>query len=116
MVGHDDCPPRAADFIGELISGRKNGNRVQHAYGNAHERALWKEFSREMHGTDWSHWLGQADRAVDRPADLGYYIGYKICEAFYQGASNKMDAVRTILQMTDADAFLLQSKYSGGDR
>ncbi|MGB7218943.1 MAG: DUF2268 domain-containing putative Zn-dependent protease [Vicinamibacterales bacterium] len=106
----------AADFVGELISGRKNGNRVQHAYGNARERALWEEFRREMHGTDSSRWLGQADRAVGRPADLGYYVGYKICEALYQAASDKTDAVRTILQITDADAFLRLSHYSGGGR
>lgn len=105
----------SADFIGELISGGTI-NPVQRAYGDAHERDLWEEFSAAMHGIDSSHWLFQGDRSIDRPADLGYYIGYKICEAFYQRATNKADAVRQILQVTDADAFLRQSNYSGGGR
>ncbi len=103
----------AADFVGELISG-DNGNRAQRAYGNAHEGALWQEFSREMYGHDSNRWIGQGDRSVGRPADLAYYVGYKICEAFYLGASDKADAVRGILEITDADAFLQQSHYSGG--
>jgi len=105
----------SADFIGELISGGTI-NRVQRTYGDAHERDLWEEFSAAMHGTDTSRWLFQGDRSNDRPADLGYYVGYKICETFYRRAANKPDAVRRILQMTDADAFLRQSNYSGGDR
>ncbi len=105
----------SADFIGEMISGGTI-NRVQRSYGDDHERALWEEFSAVMHGTDTSHWLFQGDRSIDRPADLGYYVGYKICEAFYQRATNKPDAVRRIVQVTDADAFLRQSNYSGGGR
>ena len=104
----------AADFIGELISGRKNGNRAQHAYGDAHERALWDEFRDEMHGRDSSRWISQGDRSVDRPPDLGYYVGYKICEAFVRNTATKDDTVRAMLEMTDADAFLRQSRYSGG--
>jgi len=105
----------AADFIGELVTG-DNGNRAQRRYGNSHERALWEEFSREMHGTDKSRWLGQGDRSIDRPADLAYYIGYKICEAFFRAAADKTDAVRAIVQVTDADDFLRRSRYSGGNR
>lgn len=105
----------SADFIGELISGGTI-NRLQRTYGDAHERNLWEEFSTGMHGTDTSRWLFQGDRSIDRPADLGYYIGYKICETFYRGATNKPDAVRQILQVTDADAFLRRSNYSGGVR
>jgi hypothetical protein len=67
-----------ADFLGEMISGGII-NRVQRDYGDAHEEALWTEFSVAMHGTDSSRWLYEGDRAKDRPADMGYYIGFKIC-------------------------------------
>jgi hypothetical protein len=105
----------AADFVAELLTG-DNGNRAQRAYGDAHERDLWSEFSREMSGRDSSRWLGQGDRSVGRPADLGYYVGYKICEAFYQRATVKTGAVRTIIEMADAEAFLRESRYAGGWR
>lgn len=99
-----------ADFMGEMISGGII-NRVQRSYGDAHEQALWTEFRKEMLGADWSRWMFQGDRAKDRPADLGYYIGYRICEAFYRRAADKREAVRRILQITDPEGFLKESGY-----
>ncbi|HTX37645.1 MAG TPA: DUF2268 domain-containing putative Zn-dependent protease [Bryobacteraceae bacterium] len=102
-----------ADFMGEKISGGII-NGVQRTYGDAHEPALWAEFEKDMRGSDISHWLYQGDRSKDRPADLGYYMGYKICEAFYRRATDKREAVRRILRITDAEAFLKESGYEGG--
>lgn len=102
-----------ADFIAELASGAHT-NRVQHAYGNAHERELWEEFRKDMHGADLRHWLFQGDRSTDRPADLGYYIGYRICQEFYRRATDKSEAVRRIIRIADGDAFLRESGYAGG--
>lgn len=99
-----------ADFIGELISGR-NANEPQHAYGDPREKELWAEFKREMNGTDVSHWLFQGDLAKDRPADLGYYFGYKICESYYRSASNKAQAVKDIIEVRDFEQFLKASGY-----
>jgi uncharacterized protein YjaZ len=64
-----------------------------------------------MNGTDVSHWLFQGDQARDRLADLGYYIGYKICESYYRNASNKTQAVRDILEVKNFEQFLRASKY-----
>jgi hypothetical protein len=105
----------SADFVGELIS-RGHANRLQRSYGDAHERMLWEEFSTQLRGTDLSRWLYQGNQSVDRPADLGYYVGYKICEAFYQRASDKPAAVAHILRAMDADAFLRESGYAAGVR
>ncbi len=102
-----------ADFMGERISGGII-NRVQRTYGDAHEQALWAEFEKDMRGTDISHWLYQGDRSKDRPADLGYYMGYKICESFYRRTTDKREAVRRILRISDAEAFLKESGYEGG--
>jgi hypothetical protein len=102
-----------ADFMGEMISGGII-NRGQRIYGDAHEQALWAEFQKDMLGADLSRWLFQGDRAKDRPADLGYYIGYKICGAFYRRATDKREAVRRILHITDPEGFLKESGYGGG--
>jgi hypothetical protein len=100
----------SADFIGELISGGLINNHL-HTYGNPRERDLWAEFKREMDGKDLSKWLFQGDAAKDRPADLGYYIGYKICESYYKQAADKKAAIRAILEIKDFKDFLKASKY-----
>jgi hypothetical protein len=99
-----------ADFLGEMISGGII-NRVQRAYGDEHEQTLWTEFSAVMHGTDSSHWLFEGDKAKDRPSDMGYYEGFKICEAFYKRSSDKREAIRRILAVSDLDALLKESGY-----
>jgi hypothetical protein len=102
----------SADFLGEMISGGII-NKIQHSYGDTHEQVLWMEFRKDMLGTDLSRWMFQGDRARDRPADLGYYIGYKICQEFYRRAPDKREAVRRILNITDPEAFLRDSGYEG---
>ena len=99
-----------ADFVGEMISGGLI-NRHLHKYGNPRERELWAEFQQEMDGKDVSKWLFQGDRAKDRPADLGYYIGYKICESYYKQAAGKKEAIKAMLEIKDFKEFLKASKY-----
>src|SRR5215813_6019768 len=100
----------AADFIAELIAGH-HGNENLRAYGSLHEKELWLEFRKEMRGTGASNWLYQGDKAKDLPADLGYYVGYKICESYYRNASDKKQAIKDILQIADFETFLKASKY-----
>src|SRR4029078_12173561 len=99
----------SADFLAELISGSHINSHL-HEHGNPPERELWVEFSREMNGKNLSNWLFQGDRAKNRPADLGYYIGYKICESYYKQATDKKAATRGILEIKDFNDFLQASK------
>lgn len=101
----------SADFIAEMISGG-NINDHLHSYGNPRERELWLEFQPEMNGKDFSKWLYQGDKAKDRPADLGYYMGYKICEAYYNQAADKKQAIKDILEIKDFNQFLTASRYA----
>lgn len=105
----------SADFVGELISGKMINGHL-HRYGDPRERELWDEFKREMNGTDASRWLYQGDRAKDRPADLGYYVGYKICQAYYDRSPDKKQAVKDILEIKDFKAFLKASGYEANLR
>ena len=103
----------APDFIAEMISG-KHINAVAAQYGNAHEAALWNEFKAAMHGTDTGKWLYQGDKSVDRPADLGYWMGYTICAAYYKRAADKTAALAAIIRMDDPAKILAESGYDAG--
>lgn len=101
----------AADFIAQLIAG-DHINPHLHKYGDPIEKELWLEFEKEMHRTEVSNWLYQGDKAKERPADLGYYIGYKIVESYYNNAADKRRAVQDVLEIKDFNAFLSGSRYS----
>lgn len=99
-----------ADFVGELIAG-DTINPHLHEYGKTREKELWLAFQKEMNGEDISNWLYQGDKATDKPADLGYYMGYKIAESYYQRRSDKTQALKDILVINDENAFLKESRY-----
>lgn len=99
-----------ADFVGELIAGGSINPQL-HEYGNSREKQLWLEFKKEMNSMDTSNWLYQGDKAKENPADLGYYVGYKITESYYNRAQDKKQAIRDILDIKDFNAFLKASGY-----
>jgi uncharacterized protein YjaZ len=98
------------DFVAELIAG-DTINPHLHKYANPIERELWLEFKREMNAADVSNWLYQGERAVTRPADLGYWMGYKIAESYYKNAKDKKQAIKDMLEIKDFAKFLADSRY-----
>lgn len=100
----------SADFVAELISG-DHINRRAHAYAETRERELWEEFRRVMHGSDVSGWL-YGSPSEGRPADLGYFIGYRIAQAYYERAPDRRVALADILKVTDYREFLRKSGYA----
>jgi hypothetical protein len=101
----------AADFVGELISG-KHINEHIYCYGYRHEQRLWQDFQQVMHGSELKDWLygGQSGKG---PSDLGYFIGYRIIEKYYAAMGDKSQAIKTILTVKDFDQFLKDSSYRG---
>jgi uncharacterized protein YjaZ len=100
-----------ADFVSELVTGRIMNARL-HPYGNAHEKELWAAFQKEMFGTNANNWIANGlQETAEKPCDLGYYVGYRIVQAYYAQASDKKQALANILSIKDAKAFLAQSGY-----
>ena len=103
-----------ADFAGELSSGGNPNERIKQ-WALPREAALWKEFQAEMRGTNVSRWLynqGSSSATADRPGDLGYFIGYRIAEAFYARAADKRAALKEMIELKDAEDFLRRSGYA----
>ncbi|WP_197062879.1 DUF2268 domain-containing putative Zn-dependent protease [Hymenobacter sp. APR13] len=102
-----------ADFVAELVTGTLGNNARLHTYSNAHEAALWRAFEQEMHGTDTHNWLANSTQeTTEKPCDLGYYVGYKICQAYYTKSADKKQALATMLTTHDFPAFLARSGYA----
>lgn len=101
----------AADFISERITGHDIDEDTK-PYGDAHEEELWKQFQKDQKTNDLKPWLynaGNANRVG--PPDLGYYMGYKICQSFYEISTNKSAALKMIIAMKDPNRLIEQSGY-----
>ena len=55
-------------------------------------------------------WSKPAD--PDQPRHVGYAMGFKIVEAYYNKAKDKKKAVEEILSVTDYPEFLIKSGYA----
>jgi len=100
----------SADFLGELISG-EHVNLVPFEYGNTHEDQLCKEFVALMLKNDYTDWLYGTSGKDERPNDLGYWMGYKIVEAYFNKQADKKKAVSDILTIKNPMEFTKKSGY-----
>lgn len=101
----------AAEFITELTTGS-----VAYAYMAGlvagREKEIETAFSADIDKTDLSAWLYNS--TPEQPADLGYWVGYRIVKSYYQRAGDKRQALRDILGMTDPREFLARSGWRPG--
>lgn len=98
------------DFISEKIT-NSHINKTAQKYGDEHEKELWQLLKSEMCAEESINWLYNGGDVKDKPADLGYYMGYKIAESYYNNASDKIKAISEIIEMNDPLRFLIDSKY-----
>ncbi|MDQ1857185.1 DUF2268 domain-containing putative Zn-dependent protease [Chryseobacterium sp. WLY505] len=100
----------SADFISELVSGETN-NSPFYQYGEAHSDKLYKEFVTVLKKNDPTDWLYGTSKKDNRPNDLGYWMGYKISEAYFNKQSDKHKAIDDILHIQNPLLFLKESGF-----
>lgn len=95
-----------------MITGNQSNEDIK-PYGDSHEQELWMKFQVDATKNDLKPWLynGGDEKRVG-PPDLGYYMGYKICQSFYERSPDKTAALKTIIAMKDPKAVIEQSAYS----
>ncbi len=101
----------AATFFAELVAGGSKHKNLARDYYLAHEKELWKAFSEVMLGLETGDWLWKQPANPDQPQDLGYAIGARIVENYYDSAADKRRAAQQIMAITDYPAFLALSGY-----
>jgi hypothetical protein len=103
----------AAEFVGELTSGEVAYSQL-HAMTKGREKQIETAFVSDEDKTDLSNWLYNS--TLEKPADLGYWVGYRIVKSYYQHAADKRSALREIMEMTDPKALLSKSGWYPGVR
>lgn len=102
-----------AEFLGELISGGL-ANKAVHTSTRGREFEIETRFAADLDKTDLSDWFDNT--TADQVGQLGYWTGYRIAKAYYDSAPDKAAAVREMLRITDAKAFLAKSGWRPGGK
>jgi hypothetical protein len=103
------------DLVAELVTG-KLPQLPYVAQAPRREPALKAQFQADMFAPYIGNWF--YNQVSDDPAhvpDLGYYMGYAICKAYYHRAPNKTQAVKELLELdyTNEDAVEALLRQSG---
>ncbi|THD70235.1 DUF2268 domain-containing putative Zn-dependent protease [Phenylobacterium sp.] len=102
-----------AEFVAELTSGSVGYSQFK-ASTKGHEMEIERAFVADEDKTDLVNWFNNS--TLEKPGDLGYWVGYRIARSYYQHAADKRRALREILRVTDPKAFLAKSGWSPGMR
>jgi len=100
-----------AEMMSELISGLAGQSHFP-ALTRGREKEIETAFLADQDKTEFSAWLDNS--TLEKPGDLGYWVGHRIAKSYYQHAADKRQAVLDMLQMTDAKAFLAKSGWHPG--
>jgi hypothetical protein len=98
-----------AEYFGEVISKYRSASPHMR-YGFQHENEIWQKFIIDMHTKNIQNWFYQGANATDEPADLGYFIGYRIVQRYFENANDKPAA---LLEMLTTDKPLSIFEKSG---
>ena len=107
-----------ADFVAEKVTGRKPPLPYVD-YGPRNADAIKAAFAKDMNGEDTSGWLYNDTHNAFGVRDLGYSVGYAICDAYYRKTPDKQAAIRQMIELDfsstqTVDDFVASSGYFTG--
>lgn len=88
----------AAEFISCLATDKKS-NTPAIGFGKANQERVFNKFSEELFFPNWGDWLWGENKNELKERDLGYYIGYEICERYYNRSGDKQQAIKELIEL-----------------
>jgi hypothetical protein len=87
-----------AEFLAVTTTGQRSTlPAIQ--YGPAHAAVIQKQFAAHLFNPFTGFWLYSNEPNEFDVRDLGYYVGYAICEGYYQRAADKKRAIKTMIEL-----------------
>lgn len=105
-----------AEFVAVKATGKPHAIPTPFIYGKRNKLTVSAAFATDMYDEDTGLWFYSNTQNEFKTRDLGYYVGYAICEEYYRKASNKKQAVREMIDLNydnlvDLEAFVEKSGY-----
>jgi hypothetical protein len=102
-----------AEFISVLASGKPSSTPAVR-YGKANEEKVKHKFEQEMFAMNkQGYWLWSDLENEFKTRDLGYYIGYALCEKYYEQAKHKSQAIKEMIELDYSDEKQIQKLVDG---
>ena len=101
------------DFLVEVCSGEtRKEDKLDYLAQPENMKFIMQELKRDLYTEDFSNWLYNGGTIQDRPVDIGYTIGYKICKSYYEQSPDKKKAIFTLLNTDNFEEIYRNSEYA----
>jgi hypothetical protein len=105
-IGHDVLSFSLLEGVAEFIAVKtmeKASPTPAIAFGKQNDEAIKQSFIKDMFTQNYGNWLWNSFDNAFKMRDLGYYVGYAICEKYYDAATDKKQAIKEIVQLDHND-------------
>ena len=87
-----------AEFLAEKALNTKSPN-PQIQFGKENDAKIKSKFELEMFSPNVYNWIWNSANNEFGMRDLAYYVGYKICEEYYNTSEDKQKAIEQMIQL-----------------
>ncbi|SMB99612.1 hypothetical protein SAMN00120144_3699 [Hymenobacter roseosalivarius DSM 11622] len=87
-----------AEFLAVTATGQRS-TLPAIAYGPAHAAGIQQRFAAHLFNPFTEFWLYSNEKNEFDVRDLGYYVGYALCEGYYRRAADKKRAIKTMIEL-----------------
>jgi hypothetical protein len=101
-IGHDILSYCLLEGVAEFVAVKtmeKLSPNPSIAFGKKNEPAIKQSFANDMFTENYDNWLWNSFDNAFKMRDLGYYVGYAICAQYYDGAKDKKQAIKDMIQL-----------------
>jgi len=98
------------DFVASLIYPEGN-NGIYTEYGVQYETELKEKLKTELWQSGTKYWLYNSKTVVGQPIDLGYFMGARIANAYYERNRSNTDVIKQIIELRQIETFVDKSGY-----
>ncbi len=99
-----------AEFFGQLLSDAPTYKEQFLPYLEENEKELWETFKIDANNKSFGDWYGKPEKK-GQPNDLGYLIGLKMAESYFNKAIDKHKASEYLISITDYEKFFKECGY-----
>ena len=101
-VGNHLLPQCVIEGVAEFVAvkaRKKPSPTPAISYGEANTDQVRHRFQKEMFSPYTNNWLYNSFENEFETRDMGYYIGYAICEKYYDKADDKAQAIKEMIEL-----------------
>ncbi len=118
QIGYDLLSQCLLEGVAEFVAAKANNIESREpcvTYGKKNEDKVRQRMAMEVGSPHWNDWLYNDYSNGFGVRDMGYYVGYAICEAYLAKATDKKQAIKELIELNYGDRDAVEALVNKSD-